>query len=391
MSLQPRDAVIVDAIRTPMGRSKGGIFRHVRAERLGAGLLSAVMARNPAWDVATTEDVIWGCVTQTQEQGFNIARNTALMTSLPQHVPAQTVNRLCGSSMQALHTAAMAIQAGQGDIFVVGGVEHMGHVPMDTGLDLAPEGDLYSARCSRNMGLTAELLARHCGISRPMQDAFAVRSHQLAEAARQQGHWQREIVPTAGHDASGNCISCTEDEVIRPDTDLAGLQALKPVFDRKQGSITAGSSSALADGAAALLVVSAERAQALQMTIRARIRAMAVTGCEPALMGRGPIPASRQALDRAGLAMKDMEVIEFNEAFAAQALAVIKALDLSDSLDERINLQGGAIALGHPLGCSGARITTTLLNIMERQDKQLGLASMCIGLGQGISTILERV
>ena len=391
MALKPRDAVIVDAVRTPMGRSKGGLFRQVRAEQLAAGLLPVLMERNPAWETAATDDIIWGCATQTREQGLNIARNIALMTSLPQQIPAQTINRLCGSSMQALHNAAMAIQAGQGDVFVVGGVEHMGHVSMDQGLDLAPQAGLYSAQASRSMGLTAELLARTQGISRSMQDEFSLRSHRQADSARKQGYWDSEIVPTRGHDAHGSPICCSEDEVIRPDTELAALQALKPVFDKKQGTITAGSSSALADGAAALLVVSAERAQALQMRIRARVRAMAVVGCEPALMGRGPVPASRKALDKAGLAMDDMEVIEFNEAFAAQALAVIKELGLHDRLEERINLQGGAIALGHPLGCSGARITTTLLNIMERKDSHFGLASMCIGLGQGIATILERV
>ncbi len=391
MSLNPRDAVIVDAVRTPMGRSKNGMYRNVRAEKLSSELINALMARNPNWNIRETEDVIWGCVNQTKEQGMNIARNIAMMTDLPRDVAAQTVNRLCGSSMQALHTAAMGIQTGNGDVFVVGGVEHMGHVKMDHGIDLNPEGSKHYAKASNMMGLTAEMLGQLNGINRQMQDEFGVRSHQKAWEATQQGRWKNEIVPIEGHDANGFKVMCEIDEVIRPETSLEGLQGLRPVFDPKNGTVTAGTSSALSDGAAAMLVMSAERAQALGLNIRARVHSMAVAGCEAAVMGRGPVPATQKVLKRAGLRIDDIDVFELNEAFAAQSLAVMKELKILDRMEDKVNLNGGAIALGHPLGCSGARITGTLLNAMEQKDASLGLATMCIGLGQGIATIIERV
>ena len=391
MSLNPRDAVIVDAVRTPMGRSKNGMYRHVRAEKLSAELMKALMVRNPAWNVAETEDVIWGCVNQTLEQGMNIARNAAMLAGIPRTVAAQTVNRLCGSSMQALHTAAMSIQCGVGDVFLIGGVEHMGHVKMDHGIDLNPEGSKHYARASNMMGLTAELLGQMNGISRQMQDEFGLRSHQLAWAATQEGRWDKEIVPIEGHNSDGFKVRCTIDEVIRPDTSLEGLQALRPVFDPKNGSVTAGTSSALSDGASAMLVMSAAKAQELGLTIRARIHSMAVAGCEAAVMGRGPVPATQKVLKRAGMSIDDIDIFELNEAFAAQSLAVMKELKILDRMQDKVNLNGGAIALGHPLGCSGARITGTLLNIMEQKDVTVGLATMCVGLGQGISTVIERV
>lgn len=391
MSLNPRDAVIVDAVRTPMGRSKNGMYRHVRAEKLSAELMKALMVRNRAWNVAETEDVIWGCVNQTLEQGMNIARNAAMLAGIPRTVAAQTVNRLCGSSMQALHTAAMSIQCGVGDVFLIGGVEHMGHVKMDHGIDLNPEGSKHYAKASNMMGLTAELLGQMNGINRQMQDEFAVLSHQRAWAATQEGRWDNEIVPIEGHNSDGFKIRCKIDEVIRPETSLDGLQALRPVFDPKNGSVTAGTSSALSDGASAMLVMSAAKAQELGLTIRARIRSMAVAGCEAAVMGRGPVPATHKALERAGLSIDDIDIFELNEAFAAQSLAVMKELKILDRMQEKVNLNGGAIALGHPLGCSGARITGTLLNVMEHKDATIGLATMCVGLGQGISTVIERV
>ena len=391
MSLNPRDAVIVDAVRTPMGRSKNGMYRHVRAEKLSAELMKALMVRNPAWNIAETEDVIWGCVNQTLEQGMNIARNAAMLAGIPRTVAAQTVNRLCGSSMQALHTAAMSIQCGVGDVFLIGGVEHMGHVKMDHGIDLNPEGSKHYAKASNMMGLTAELLGQMNGINRQMQDEFAVLSHQRAWAATQEGRWDNEIVPIEGHNSDGFKMRCKIDEVIRPETSLEGLQALRPVFDPKNGSVTAGTSSALSDGASAMLVMSAAKAQELGLTIRARIRSMAVAGCEAAVMGRGPVPATHKALERAGLSIDDIDIFELNEAFAAQSLAVMKELKILDRMQEKVNLNGGAIALGHPLGCSGARITGTLLNIMEHKDATIGLATMCVGLGQGISTVIERV
>ena len=244
MSLNPRDAVIVDAVRTPMGRSKNGMFRNVRAEKLSAELMSALMQRNDALNPADIEDVIWGCVNQTKEQGMNIARNAAMLAGIPRTTAAQTVNRLCGSSMQALHTAAQGIMTGNGDVFVVGGVEHMGHVKMDHGIDLNPEGSKHYAKASNMMGLTAELLGQMNGISRQMQDEFGVRSHQKAWEATQEGRWDNEIIAIEGHDANGFKVKCSVDEVIRPETTLEGLKGLRPVFDPKNGTVTAGTSSA---------------------------------------------------------------------------------------------------------------------------------------------------
>ena len=390
MSLQARDAVIVDGVRTPMARSKGGAFRHVRAEELSAALIEALFDRNPDLDPAEVEDVIWGCVNQTKEQGWNIARNAALMTRLPHSVCAQTVNRLCGSSMSALQTAAMAVQSGNGDLFVVGGVEHMGHVGMTYGLDPNPKASQHIAKASWMMGVTAEVLSKMHGIGRTQQDEFAVRSHALAEAARLGGGFRNEIVAIEGHNADGFKVLVEEDETIRPETNLEGLAQLRPVFDPK-GTVTAGTASQISDGASAMVVMSAERAQALGLKIRARIKSMAYAGVDPSIMGYGPVPASQKALKKAGLTINDIDCVELNEAFAAQALPVLKDLKLMDAVDDKVNLRGGAIALGHPLGCSGTRITTTLLNNMEANDATIGLATMCIGLGQGIATIIERV
>lgn len=391
MSLNPKDVVIVDAVRTPMGKSRNGQFRHVRAEKLSALLIEALKTRNPNWDTSLTEDVIWGCVNQTKEQGMNIARNIAMLADLPRTTAAQTVNRLCGSSMQALHTAGQAIMTGNGDVFVIGGVEHMGHVAMTHGVDISPELSKHTARASAMMGLTAEMLGRMHGISREQQDEFGVRSHQKAWEATEQGRWKNEIVPVEGHDANGHKILCEIDETIRPNASLEDMAKLRPVFDPVSGTVTAGTSSALSDGACAMLVMSAERAQALGLKPRARIVSMAVAGCDAAIMGYGPVPATQKALKRAGLTIDDIDYVELNEAFAAQSLPVLKDLKLIDKMNEKVNLNGGAIALGHPLGCSGARITGTLLNVLEGNDGQIGLATMCIGLGQGIATVIERV
>lgn len=381
--------VVVDAIRTPMGRSKGGVFRHVRAEDLSAHLMQQLLARNEALDASSIEDIYWGCVQQTLEQGFNIARNAALLAGLPKTIGAVTVNRLCGSSMQALHDASRAIMCGDGDSFIVGGVEHMGHLPMNHGVDFHPGIAKYSAKAAGMMGLTAELLARKFSISRQQQDEFAQRSHQLAYQAHQQGKFDTERVATLGHGSDGALISVAADEVIRAETNLEQLAQLRPVFDPVHGTITAATSSALSDGAAALLLMSEARAKALGLPIKARVRSMAISGCEPSVMGLGPVEASRKALERAHLSLQDIGVIELNEAFAAQSLAVLQALQLED-WHERVNLHGGAIALGHPLGCSGARICGSLLNVMAQQQAQFGLATMCIGLGQGIATVFER-
>lgn len=391
MSLNPRDAVIVDAGRTPMGRSKGGMHRSTRAENLSAQLITALLARNPQIDPAEVEDVIWGCVNQTLEQGWNIARMAALLTPIPHSSGAQTVSRLCGSSMSALHTAVQAIQTGNGEVFVVGGVEHMGHLPMTHGVDPNPRLSLHVAKAAGMMGLTAEMLGRMHGISRQQQDAFAVRSHRLAHQATVEGRFRDEIVPTEGYDQDGFLRLFDYDETIRPDTTLESLAVLKPVFDPKNGSVTAGTSSQITDGASCMIVMSAQRARDLGIQPLAVVRAMAVAGVDPSIMGYGPVPATWKVLQRAGLTMGDMDYVELNEAFAAQALPVLKDLELLDRLDEKVNLHGGAIALGHPFGCSGTRICGTLLHIMRQRGGRFGLATMCIGLGQGISTVFERV
>ncbi|WP_341504228.1 acetyl-CoA C-acyltransferase FadA [Gallaecimonas sp. GXIMD4217] len=386
-----KEAVIVDCIRTPMGRSKGGVFRNVRAEELSAHLMKGLLERNPALDPADIEDVIWGCVQQTLEQGFNIARNAALLAGMPKNVAAVTVNRLCGSSMEALHQASRAIMLGEGDVFIIGGVEHMGHVPMNHGVDFHPGLAKNVAKAAGMMGLTAEMLGKLHGISREQQDAFGARSHQRAWAATQEGRFKGEILPTLGHDADGALRLIDFDEVIRPETTVETLAALRPVFDPVNGTVTAGTSSALSDGASAMLVMSADKARELGLTPRAKIRAMGVAGCDPSIMGYGPVPATQKALKRAGLSIQDMDVVELNEAFAAQSLPCAKDLGLLELMDDKVNLNGGAIALGHPLGCSGARISTTLINLMESKDATFGLATMCIGLGQGIATVFERV
>jgi acetyl-CoA acyltransferase len=391
MTLQPNDAVIVDAIRTPMGRSKGGSFRNVRAEALSAAVMQGILKRNPALNPADIDDIIWGCVNQTKEQGFNIGRNAAVLAGLPHSVAAQTVNRLCGSSMAALHTAAQAIMSGNGDLFMVGGVEHMGHLDILHGIDINPQMSKQVAKAAMMMGLTAEMLGRMNMISREEQDAFGARSHRLADEARREGRFDNEIVAVEGHDENGFKSLLEQDEVIRPETTVEVLSALKPAFVPKVGTVTAGTSSAFSDGASAMLMMSAARAQALGLTPRAKIRSMAVAGCDPSIMGYGPVPATQKALKRAGLRIEDIDYVELNEAFAAQGLAVLKNLKLMDQMEEKVNLNGGAIALGHPLGCSGTRISTTLLNVMEQNNGTLGLATMCIGMGQGIATVFERL
>lgn len=391
MPLNPRDAVIIDAVRTPMGRSRGGCFRHVRAETLSAEVLKALRARTPALNPLEIDDVIWGCVNQVGEQGWNVARMAALLADFPYSVSAQTINRLCGSSMAALHSAAQAIHCGQGDVFLVGGVEHMGHIDMLHGFNLHPDLPGKIGPEAASMGLTAERLAREYGVSRAAQDAFAARSQQRACRAADLGYFSQEIIAIAGHDAAGSPCIIQRDETLRPQTEAAHLATLRPIFDAEQGCITAGNASQVSDGAAGLLVVSAERARVWGVQPLAKVRAMAVVGVEPGLMGYGPVPASQKALQRAGLSMRDVDCVEINEAFAAQALPVLQALQLHERMDDTVNLWGGAIALGHPLGASGARITGTLLNVMRQKEATFGLASLCIGFGQGIATVLERL
>ncbi|MCW7553048.1 acetyl-CoA C-acyltransferase FadA [Endozoicomonas gorgoniicola] len=391
MSLNPRDAVIVDFGRTPMGRSKGGMYRNVRAETLSAALIEGVLKRNEKVNPAEVEDVLWGCVNQTLEQGWNIGRMASLMTSIPHTSAAQTINRLCGSSMSALHSAVQAIQTNNGDVFVVGGVEHMGHIGMMHGVDPNPKLSKYGAKASGMMGLTAEMLGMMHSISRKAQDEFGYRSHQRAWAATQEGGFKDEIIPMEGHDGDGNLGLFSIDETIRPDTTLEGLAALKPAFNPASGTVTAGTSSQITDGASCMIVMSAERAKDLGIEPMAKVRAMAVAGVDPAIMGYGPVPSTQKALKRAGLTIDDIDYLELNEAFAAQALPVLKDLKVLDKMDEKVNLHGGAIALGHPFGCSGARISGTLLNVMKQNDGALGIATMCVGLGQGITTVFERV
>lgn len=391
MNFNADDVVIVDCVRSPMGRSKKGGFMNVRAEDLSAELVKAMFERHPEVDPDDVEDLIWGCVNQTLEQGFNVARGVVLRAGLPETVGGQTVSRLCGSSMSALHSAAQGIMTGYGDVFIAGGVEHMQHVQMLHGLDLNPAMSKNIAKASMMMGVTAEMLAKMHGIDRRQQDEFAARSHQRAQAATENGGFANEIIAIEGHDQNGFKKLIEVDEVIRDNVTADSLSELKPAFVPKVGTVTAGSSSAISDGASAMLVMSGAKAREIGAQPVARIRGMAVAGCPAAIMGYGPVPATQKALKRAGLGMEDIDHVELNEAFAAQSLPVLKDLNLLDVMDDKVNLHGGAIALGHPFGCSGTRISTTLLNVMQKHDGQFGLATMCIGMGQGISTVFERL
>ena len=385
-----QQAVVVDAVRTPMGRSRGGAFRNVRAEDLSVALVRALLERNPALEPKMIDEVIWGCANQTLEQGFNVARAIVLMSDLPHEVTAQTVNRLCGSSLQAINTAAQSIMTGNGEVFLCGGVEHMGHVAMDHGVDIPAEYSRHNAKAGLSMGMTAEFLAVMHRVSREDQDRFALRSHKRAAAAQADGRFTRQMIPIEGHDADGIPILLDRDEVVRADASLESLGKLPPAFNPRGGTVTAGNSSAISDGAACVLVMSEQKAKDLGLEPMARIRAMAVAGVDPSIMGIGPVPATRKALERAGMKIEDVELAELNEAFSAQSIPVLKELGLLDRLEDKVNLNGGAIALGHPLGCSGARIVTSLVHLMAEKHASVGLATMCIGMGQGIATVFER-
>lgn len=391
MSLHPRDAVIVDYSRSAMGRSKNGCFRNTRGDTISAEIIKAMLARNESLDVNDIDDLIWGCVLQREEQGFNIARIIGLMAGLPHSVPAQTINRLCGSSMSAMHIAAANIGSKQGDVYVVGGVEHLGHLSMYDAVDPNPLLGLSVAKAAGNMGVTAEYLSMLHGITREQMDEFGVRSHKLAADARAKGKFTREIVPIAGHTAEGFPTLIEDDETIRPDTNIETLSQLRPAFDPRNGKVTAATSSQLSDGASAMLIMAAEKAQQLGLSPLAKIVSVGVAGVDPSIMGYGPVPASKKALKNANLSVDDIDVVELNEAFAAQALPVLKDLKLLDAMDDKVNLHGGAIALGHPLGCSGTRISGSLLTVLEEKDATLGLATMCVGLGQGVTTVIERL
>ena len=383
------NAVVVDCVRTPIGRAHKdkGLFRDVRSDDLAVACVKALVERTGI-DPAEIEDVIMGNTQQTGEQGLNVARNIALMAGLSVESGGATINRLCGSSLQALNQATHAVIAGFENVQIVGGLEHMHHIPMDHGLDLNPKMFHRTSKGALMMGVTAEFLAQTNGISREEQDQFALRSHQLAHAAHEAGDFKNEIVPIYGRDEDGNRILATRDQCVRADASMEAMAALNPAFMPKMGTVTAANSSPLNDGAAAMLLMSEEKAKLLGLKPLVRIRATAVAGVEPSVMGTGPVPATKKALDRAGMRLGDIDLIELNEAFASQALACIR---MSNMDVEKINTRGGAIAIGHPLGASGARIATTLVHTMIARDANIGLATMCIGAGQGIATIFERV
>ncbi|HET9982074.1 MAG TPA: acetyl-CoA C-acyltransferase [Longimicrobiales bacterium] len=395
-----REAWIIDAVRTPIGRH-GGSLAAVRPDDLAAGAVAALVERTGI-DPALIEDVILGCANQAGEDNRNVARMAALLAGLPVSVAGQTVNRLCGSGLQAVSSAFQAVRAGEGDVFVAGGVESMSRAPWvmlkpaegyprgapetaDTVLGWRFVNGRFPADYTVTLGETAERVAERFGVSREDQDALALESQRRAAAALESGRFQAELVPVDVPQRKGEPLRVEADEHPRPDTTLEKLARLPAAF-RKGGTVTAGNSSGLNDGAAALLIVEAGRAAALGLRPIARIVSSAVAGVEPDLMGMGPVPASRKALERAAVGVGDVALAELNEAFAAQAVACIRELALDPA---RVNVNGGAIALGHPLGCSGARLLTTLVHELARRGGGTGLASMCIGVGQGIATVVE--
>ena len=381
-------AVIVDALRTPIAKASAeeGFFRDVRADDLSAQLLNALLKRT-GLEPRLVEDVKWGCVQQQGEQGVDVARNAVLIAGWPVHVGGETINRNCASSLCAINNAAMSILAGCEDVQVAGGVEHMHHVPMTK--DYNPSPALFRNHSSgiMHMGLTAEYLAAKYDVKRAQQDEFALRSHQNATAAHADGKFRDEIMPVLARDSEGRKRTVTMDQCVRPDTSLESLTKLKPAFNPAGGSVTAGNSSPLNVGAAALLMMSEGRARELGFKPLARVKAMAIAGVEPCEMGIGPVPAVQKALQRAGLKLSDIGAMEVNEAFAVQVLSVLKLLGTDE---KRVNTRGGAIAIGHPLGGSGARIATTLLYRMRDEGARYGLATMCVGQGQGVATIFEN-
>jgi 3-oxoadipyl-CoA thiolase len=402
MSIAHRTPVIVDGLRTPFGRY-GGVLKDVRPDDMAAHLIRALVERTKI-DPAAIDDVILGAANQAGEDNRNVGRMAALLAGLPIEVAGQTVNRLCGSGLQAVVSAAHAIAFGDGEVFVAGGVESMTRAPFVTAKPSAafPRGEqtaydttlgwrftnprLADAYYPYSMGETAENVVERCGVSREDQDAFALASQQRWKAAHDAGRFADEIVPIEVPDGRATRVVET-DEHPRPEATIESLAGLKPAFRRDaSGTVTAGNSSGINDGAAALLVMSESRARELGMKPMARLVASAVAGVDPATMGLGPIPASRRALDRAGLAVSDLDLVELNEAFAAQALPVMRELGLDP---ETTNVNGGAIAIGHPLGASGARLTATLMHEMRRRGARYGLATMCIGVGQGIAAVFE--
>ena len=332
------------------------------------------------------EDIRWGCVQQQGEQGFDVARVAGLISGLPIETGGVTINRNCASSLQAINDCAMSIAAECEDVQIAGGVEHMDHIPMTKDYDPSPALFRRNSEAIMHMGLTAEYLAVKYEIGRRQQDEFALRSHQLSAAATSAGEFAGEVMPTWGRNDAGRRDVLTRDQCIREDCSLEGLSALPPAFNPAGGSVTAGNSSPTNVGAAALLIMSEDKAGELGLQPMARIRAMAVAGVEPCEMGIGPVPAVQKALRRARLTLDEIDCIELNEAFAVQVLSVLKLLEIDDS---RVNTRGGAIAIGHPLGASGARIAVTLLHRLRDTGARFGLATMCVGQGQGVATIFE--
>jgi acetyl-CoA acyltransferase len=399
------DAFLIDGTRTAIG-SLGGSLAPVRADDLAAQVLAALLSRHPDLDPAQVADVILGCANQAGEDNRNVARMALLLAGLPPSVPGETVNRLCASGMSAVIGAARAARLGEGEVYLAGGVEQMTRAPyvlskaaqpfarnqelFDTSLGWRFINPRMKERYGVDaMGQTAEHVAEQYGVSRDDQDAFALRSQQLAAAARGRGRFVGEITPVPVPRGKSEELFA-EDEFIRPGTTLEVLGKLKPAFRTDgKGSVTAGNSSGLNDGAAALLLASTEGVRRHRLTPVARVVASAVSGVEPRIMGVGPLPATRQVLARAGLSIAEMDVIELNEAFAAQALAVTRGLGLPDD-DPRVNPNGGAIALGHPLGMSGARLLLTAMRELELGKGRYALCTMCIGVGQGMATIIER-
>ena len=377
-----QQAVIAGYARSPFTFARKGALARVRPDELVAQVVRALVGRSGI-DPATVEDLLLGCAFPEGEQGLNAARLVGFLAGLPQSVAGATINRFCGSSMQAIHAAAGAIALGAGEVFVCAGVESMTRVPM-AGFNPLPHPGLYASypQAYMGMGETAENVAARYAVTRADQEAFAVTSHARAAAAQAAGRLDDEIVPIVDGEATVDRDGC-----IRPETTAAALAELQPAF-LADGSVTAGTSSPLTDGASATLVCSAGYAAAHGLPVLARIRGVAVAGCAPEIMGIGPVLATRKALERAGLALGDIDVIELNEAFAAQALACARELDLDL---ERVNLDGGAIALGHPLGATGARITGKAAALLQREGGKFALATQCIGGGQGIATVLEAV
>ena len=398
-----REAWIVSAVRTPVGRY-GGALARVRPDDLAAIVIRAAVERSGVRPDAI-DDVILGCANQAGEDNRNVARMSALLAGLPVEVGGQTVNRLCGSGLQAINSAAHAIMVGDGDAFVAGGVESMTRAPYVMAKPEAPfergtremfdstlgwrftNPRLAQMHHPFSMGETGENVAEQNNVSRADQDAFALRSHQRAVAAIEAGRFQNQIVPVMARQAKGEPLEISRDEHPRADTSLEALVRLRPAF-REGGSVTAGNSSGINDGASATVVVASDYARRNGLKPMARVLATAVAGVDPAVMGLGPIPATRKALERAGLSVDDIDLVELNEAFASQSIAVMRELALDP---DKVNVNGGAIALGHPLGMSGARLITMLSHELARTGKRYGLATMCIGVGQGIATIIERL